>query len=160
GVRSTVAAIRGVVHAWALDSDDGSGILPADPVEAQQCGSLSAMLLARALVTESPAPRLWLVTRLGQQTDPEDRALSPVQAPMWGLARALSVEYPELRCVAVDLDAGGDQGQIGALAAELTGSGDEPELAYRRGERRAARLVSFRASGSRDGFGAPPWRLV
>src|SRR5690606_25930276 len=61
-----------------------------------------ALSLAQALVARG-GERLWLVTR-GAQAARAGEPVRPGQAPLWGLARAIAEEHPELRCVAVDLD--------------------------------------------------------
>ena len=133
--------VRGVVHAWSLDIASWNGMSSADLVEAQNRGAVSAMLLAQALVSEDPVPRLWVVTRGSQQADPLDRTLSPAQAPVWGLGNTLAIEHPELHCVCVDLDPGTDVAELDALAAELMEVGKEARVALRSGGRRVARLA-------------------
>src|SRR6266852_1501917 len=95
----------------------------ADLADAQGRGAVSAMLLAQTLVGENPVPRLWVVTRGAQQADVLDRALSPAQAPAWGLGNALGMEHPELRCVCVDIGPETNVAELDALAAELIESG-------------------------------------
>ena len=105
---------------------------------------MSAMLLAQALVSENPVPRLWLVTRGAQQADALECKLSPAQAPVWGLGKALAIEHPELRCVCVDLDPEARVADLDALAAELNEPGRKSEVAFRGGGRRVARLARLR----------------
>ena len=84
-----------------------------------------------------------LVTRGGQAVVPaEANSLQLAQVPLWGLGRVVAVEYPQLRCVRVDLDAGADaSAQAETLAAELDQGDGEDQVAYRGGTRYAARLV-------------------
>jgi acyl transferase domain-containing protein/NADPH:quinone reductase-like Zn-dependent oxidoreductase len=141
---------QGVVHAWSLDS-------AADAADGG--AAISAMLLAKNLVTQTTVPHLWLVTRGGQAVGVEDR-LSPAQAPAWGLARTLAAEHPELGCVAVDLDpvvTGAEAGEIAALAATLAAPDGERQLALRGGTRLAARLARLPRPAAEAT--AAPWRL-
>jgi hypothetical protein len=72
-----------------------------------------------------------------------------------GLAKTVIAEYPQVRCVQVDLDPTAAEPPVPALlarAAGLTGSG---HLAVRAGEWWAAELVAARVTGAAD---APPVR--
>ena len=160
-LRSAAHAITGVVHAWSLDTEPLGGMSAAELIRAQERGTIGAMLLAQALVKSNLAPRLWLVTRGGQQADSSDDALSPAQAPMIGLAKAVSIEHPELRCVSVDLDPKRPSSELTALAAEFDETGIEAQVAFRNGERREARLARRRGGGaSTMGANGEVWRLV
>ena len=161
-LRAAGRNIQGVVHAWSLDAGPWISMSAAELNQAQNHGAMSMMLLAQALVSASPAPRLWLVTRGAQEADALDDPLSPAQAPAWGLAKALSLEHPELRCVCVDLPPSTHEAEVDALAAELAEPGLESQVAWRNGERRVARLArvprtSARAVGAGTG---EAWRLV
>lgn len=52
-------------------------------------------------------------------------------ASIWGFARALSAEHPELRCRCLDLGPGNAQRQLEILADELLSGSDESEVAWR-----------------------------
>jgi acyl transferase domain-containing protein/acyl carrier protein len=151
--------VRGVVHAWSLDTAPWDGMSAADLAEARDRGAVSALLVAQALVDENPVPRLWIVTRGAQQADTLDGTLSPAQAPVWGLGNALTMEHPELQCVCVDLDTGTGLADLDALAAEIKGPGAESQVALRAGERRVARLARLRHGHDEIPLGTP-WRLV
>ncbi len=152
--------IQGAVHAWSLDSGPWISMSATELDEAQNHGAMSAMLLAQALVSASPAPRLWLVTRGAQAADALDDALSPAQATTWGLGKTLVLEHPELHCVCVDLPPRISEAELDALAGELAESGLESQVALRNGERRVARLVRVRrTSASAVVPGTGDWRL-
>ncbi|HEX4448761.1 MAG TPA: SDR family NAD(P)-dependent oxidoreductase, partial [Polyangiaceae bacterium] len=123
-----------------------------DLADDESRGVLGGLLLAQALIARSPAPRLWFVTRGGQQADALDRTLDPAQAPLWGLGKTLRREHPELGGVCVDVEPA-DATSLDALLAELDAPGTEPEVALRKGGRRVARLV--RTTRPRP-QGAPP----
>ena len=119
---------------------------PFLPVRAVQ-----AALRARA------CPRLWFVTRGSQAVDPARRApVSVEQAALWGAARVVAEEHPELWGGLVDVDAAPAPEEIApALALHLVGGGHEDQVAIRGGTRSALRLVRLRL----DREGAPPrWR--
>ena len=167
-LQATGRAVHGVLHAWSLDAASWESLSAADLAQAEARGAVSAMLLAQSLAMhagEHPSPRLWIVSRGAQQADPLDRLLSPVQAPVWGLAKTITLEHPELDCVCIDLDPGagaGDDAATAALAAELDEPGAETQVALRRGGRRIARLGRVRRSQKAGGGArsATPWRLA
>ncbi len=133
-------AFLGVVHLWGLS-------LPGDPSDAFAashrlgCGSL--LHLVQAVTRPGTKARLWLVTRGVQRV--EESLVSTgslAQAPLWGLARVVAVEHPELHCVRIDLDpATAAQSQAGAVLDELLGPDAEDQVAFRQNVRYAARLV-------------------
>ena len=123
-VRAAGRAVDGVIHAWSLDSCAWDGMTGADLAEAQACSAISPLLLAQALVAEASPPRLWIVTRGGQQADGSERSVSPVQAAAWGLGRSIALEHPELNCVCIDLDPGPHPTEAEALVAELASDRD------------------------------------
>ncbi|WP_239004023.1 type I polyketide synthase [Nocardia panacis] len=59
--------------------------------------------LAQLLTDRPTPPRLHIRTRLGQQVLATDRP-DPAQTALWGMVRVIAAEYPELRCLAVDID--------------------------------------------------------
>jgi acyl transferase domain-containing protein len=161
-LRTAGRNIQGVVHAWSLDAGPWISMSASELEQAQNHGAMSMMLLAQALVSVSPAPRLWLVTRGAQEVDALDDPLSPAQAPAWGLGKALALEHPELHCVCVDLPPSNSEAELDALAAELTESGLESQVALRNGERRVARLARVHRTGARavEAGTGEAWRLV
>lgn len=119
---------------------------------------LAALLtLTRTLVTRTPAPRLWVITRGGQAVAAE--CVDPWQAALWGFGTALAAEHPELRTTLIDLaaDAGIDRDDAADLVAEFA-DGGERHIALRSGVRYLARLDRVRLApdvpvvraGSRD----------
>src|SRR5439155_1740028 len=103
-------------------------------------------------------PRLWLVTRGAQPAGPSPSSVAVAQAPLWGLGRVLALERPECWGGLVDLDPGEDADAAPRLMEELTQADGEDQVAFRRGERRVARLVRAplenEAGGGGPGGGA------
>ncbi|HEV2130865.1 MAG TPA: acyltransferase domain-containing protein, partial [Longimicrobiaceae bacterium] len=141
--------LRGIVHLWGLDLapvvDDEIGLLG----RAQSLGSTSALHLVQALAsgigraTGAP-PRLWLVTRGAQAAGPEAIPLEgAAQASLWGLGKTIALEHPELWGGLIDLDpkASAAEEESAVLLAEIHRPDGEREIAFRRGERLAARVV-------------------
>ncbi|WP_327099662.1 type I polyketide synthase [Nocardia vinacea] len=135
----------GVVHLWSLNTTDTEYVTADTLTEDQHTTGLSTVRLVRALARLGlrDHPRLWLVTRGAQQVGREPVAVS--QAPLWGLARTLSVEHPELECTRVDLDSEWTLTRCAAeLLPELVASDREDEIALREEGRKLARLVRTR----------------
>ncbi len=146
-VREAIAASdgppRGILHLWSLDSvpngESSSETILADI----QIGALSVLQVARGLARCAlrDPPRLVLVTR-GAQAARSDASLHfASQATLWGFARVLSVEHPELGCLRIDLDPDAPPDEINALIQEITARADEDQIAFRGGERLVARLL-------------------
>ena len=160
-LRATGRAVTGVIHAWSLDSCAWDSMSAADLMEAQARSAISPLLLAQALVDEASPPRLWIVTRGGQQADGSERSVSPVQAAAWGLGRSVALEHPELNCACIDLDPGLHPNEAEVLLAELASAGTEGQVALRAAGRRVARLVRTPRAGEPEASAsAEAWRLV
>ena len=100
---------------------------------------LSAALLdcAQALLCRGEsAPRLWVLTRNAQQFSPGDR-VDASHSALWGLARTIGAEHPELGCTCVDIDGDG----IDGLADVLSVAASESHVAFRAGRLHAQTLV-------------------
>ncbi|MGP3985840.1 type I polyketide synthase [Streptomyces sp. 3N207] len=140
----------GVVHLWSLDTTAAQHTTAETLLEDQQLAGFSPLALVRALARRRwrDHPRLWLVTAGAQEVDGGPVEVS--QAPLWGLARTLAMEHPELNCTRVDLDPEWERGEAArGLLPELTAPDGEDEIALRSGGRHAARLV-------RTSIGAAP----
>ncbi|MEU4343918.1 type I polyketide synthase [Nocardia sp. NPDC023852] len=135
-------ACIGVVHLWSLDTTITEHVTADTLTADQQITGLSTVRLVRALarLRLRDQPRLWLVTRAAQQVGREPVEVS--QAPLWGLARTLSVEHPELECTRVDLQSRWAPSRSAEeLLPELVGADGEDEIALREEGRNLARLV-------------------
>jgi acyl transferase domain-containing protein len=135
----------GVAFLWGLG--DGG----ADPVAASERVTGAALHLLRALADRDC--RLLLVTR-GAQAVGDGDPVSPAHASLWGLGRVARAEYPALRCVLADLEAGepAPARDAAAIAAELAGHGhgresDDGQVGYRHGVRYLAALTPVSAAG-------------
>ena len=145
-------AARHVVHLAALDLPDDidadAMLLALRPVLE------SALRLVQSCAAAALPPRLWFVTR-GAQAVHGGEPASPLAATLWGLARVLRAEHPQLQCTVVDIDAACT---ATALAhALLAGGTRESQLAVRGGETWCTRLVplpparEFRITAPRSG---------
>ncbi len=142
----------GVVYLWPLDSPPlADSIQP--PAEAQQALLGGALHLAQALVNEGAGTRLWLVTRAAQPAG--DARVEPAQATVWGFARSLVLEHPELQSLCIDLEPASSTADAAtALHTELLQGapqqGGESEIALRGGRRLAPRLVRVQLPAAQE----------
>jgi len=133
---------KGVVHLWSLDAALSERAQGEALVALQQPGTESTLLLLQALSRRGwrEAPRLSLVTRQVQAVGAGTQRLSVEQAPLWGLARSIVYELPELQCRCVDLELTGGAGEADSLLEELGREDEEEQVALRGGARYVARL--------------------
>ncbi|WP_375765195.1 SDR family NAD(P)-dependent oxidoreductase [Archangium gephyra] len=148
-VVATANGCRAVVHMLALDES-----AEGPRTEAPDAATASALHLVQTLTKSSKAeaPRLWFITR-GVQPAGGAQVTSPGQGTVWGFARSVSHEYPELRATCVDLPPVPAASEVDALVAELlaapSSGHDEEQLALRADGRYVARLVRVTPTPSR-----------
>ncbi|MGB0128513.1 MAG: SDR family NAD(P)-dependent oxidoreductase, partial [Rhodocyclaceae bacterium] len=141
-------AVAGVIHLAGLSLPDPAEA-PASLLETQHTSVGSLLGLVQALAGRAydagAMPRLWLATRGAVATDNLAR-LALAQSPLWGFARSLALEHPELRCTRVDLDPDlADDIAAETLVERLRDNGAEDQLAQREGSWRGARLIPVEA---------------
>jgi myxalamid-type polyketide synthase MxaB len=144
--------LQGVVMLWGLDDRLGTAAGTADlkPLEERLCGSALHLIQAAAGLAVSPPPRVILVTRGTQQVGPAETGIEPFAAPLWGLARTVALEHPELRALVIDIDPAPYVGEAQALLAEVVRAGAAGaaggwQVALRGGQRFEARLAHIRS---------------
>ncbi|MEM8605366.1 MAG: polyketide synthase dehydratase domain-containing protein, partial [Cyanobacteria bacterium P01_H01_bin.121] len=140
--------VRGVLQLWSL-ADSGLAI-----AETQQliCGSTLSLVQTLTTAMGAKAPPLWLVTQGAQCLD-DQKTVSVEQSTLWGLGRAIALEYPKLQCRRIDLDLAAEQSQstlANTLIQELAASDAEDQIAYRNGQRYLARLQRYQPETPQD----------
>ena len=88
------------------------------------------------------------ITRGAQAVLPND-IVSPARAAVWGLGRAIAVEFPQLWGGMIDFEAGNvvEPGSLDRLVAEIVSSTDDNQIAMRAGRRYAPRLKPAAPTG-------------
>ena len=119
-----------IVHLWGLDE-------LTDLAESQLRGCGSVLHLMQAL-NQTKVSHLNLVTRNTQAVQNTNQ-LQVQQSTLWGLARVIRLEYPDLFCRIIDLDSPEENLQI--LQDELFYPDYEEQIAYRESIRYVPRLV-------------------
>ena len=125
----------GVVHLWSL-WPDGAGTDPADRAEALATGLLHVL---QATMDAPTKPRPFVVTRIAQAVA-SGEAPNVAQAPLWGMARTILQESPELHIACIDLERDAAE-EAEPLLAELGAEPLEGQVAWRGGERHVARFA-------------------
>ncbi|WP_285223334.1 type I polyketide synthase [Frankia sp. AgPm24] len=111
------ASAAGVVSLLALaDSDE-----PRHP--GVPAGLIQTLTLVQALVDTAATGRLWPLTRGAVSVGRSDRLVSPAQAMVWGLARGIAAEHPQLWGAVVDLPATLDSRAAARLVGVLATPG-------------------------------------
>ena len=97
-------------------------------------------LVAAMAATDAAPPRLIVLTRNAQPVSAGDRC-DPAHAVLWGLARTVALEHPELFGAVIDVDATVPAGvAIRYVLAEAGSDDGEDQVVYRAGNRFAPRL--------------------
>lgn len=147
--KSTEQSPTGIIHLWGLDDsfDADSTDHPDEDARLTSSQNLtygSILYLVQALAEKEMSPAgLWLVTRGVHAVKSESEATALVQAGIWGLGRAITLEYPNWKCTCVDLDPGQGDNPVQALLREISTQDDENQVAWRGAERYVARLKHY-----------------
>ncbi|MEP7121036.1 MAG: SDR family NAD(P)-dependent oxidoreductase [Byssovorax sp.] len=135
---------RGVVHLWSLDAAPWERTTSESLLADVRRGALSAVRLIQAIARQGfrDPPRLVVVTRGAQaMAEPASGPIAAAQTPLWGLARTIAMEQPDLGCTRVDLAPERRADEARSLVGELLSSDGEDQIALRDGGRFAARLT-------------------
>ncbi len=133
-----------VVHLGALDSA-GPEETTADSLADSLAELLSSALrTSQATFTWGSGARLWFLTRGAQTVSDGQGTLNVLQASLWGLARTIGLEHPEIWGGLIDLDPAEGAAESAARVVDTILHGDtEEQMAFRLGERRVARLIRW-----------------
>ncbi|MGE5785456.1 MAG: SDR family NAD(P)-dependent oxidoreductase, partial [Myxococcales bacterium] len=126
--RDAVQVPQGAACVFAIQSD------PSDPYAITACNRLREVCAA-ALAANC---RSFVVVTLGAQRVRDADVVDPVQASLWGFARVIMTEHPELNCRLVDVPRSGPVPTFPREA--LSQSDSEEESAFRDGERYVHRI--------------------
>lgn len=139
-----VPPLQGILHLWSLAQTPEIQTLEAlKTAQLQTCGSV--LHLVQALTQKRLFPRLAIVTRGTQTVGTHNAAIQVQSAPVWGLARSIRLEHPDLYCTCIDFDDVEDINFDRAIL-EVRDSDGEDQIAYRHGDRYVARLMPYQAT--------------
>jgi acyl transferase domain-containing protein len=139
--------LAGIVHLAGVDSV-GQAAPPAPPHEAQRAGCGLLLTILQTVLRRAAANplRIVVVTRDAAPAAESNGCNGIAYAPLWGLARTLAIEHPEIECLSVDLDP--DAPDVEALADSTLHPDGEGESAFRAGERYVPRLEGVPADAA------------
>ena len=115
----------------------------ADPLLAQERGSLGLLRLCQALVETgiSGGSRIWVATSGAVSSPVRPGLRDPAQASLWGVARVLRNERPDMSIRLVDIDpADGPDVVTAVLVGEILHPSEEDEVILRGTARHVRRL--------------------
>ena len=129
---------QGIVHLWSLDTAPTNSLESESLTTAQRLVCESTLRLVQAVGGHDRIP-LWLATQGAQPVDTTLTGVAIAQAPLWGLARTLVQEHPELQCRCIDLDPTA-QAPADTLWREIQVNGSDDQIGFRGTERFVAGL--------------------
>ncbi|MEH1773539.1 type I polyketide synthase [Nostoc sp.] len=141
-INSKPLSLYGIVHCWSLDTFKAAELTATDLTAASLLGCGSTLHLVQALTGTnlSDHPRLWLVT---QGAVAIANLEGVAQSSLWGMARAIATEHPEINCVRVDLAPKADAKVVQALFEEIWFPTTEDQVAFTDQLRYVARLARY-----------------
>ncbi len=151
---------NGVVHLMGLDGLGAQATTVEIADDVKHAGA-SALALVQGLVDSDMTPTggVWFVTR-GAQVLEREIGGELAGATLWGFGKAVAREAVHLQPRMIDLDPA-EMAPAPDLVNELLYPDDENHIAFRRGRRRAARLVRMGAETGRLTFPEEPdWVLA
>ena len=156
--------LQGVLHLNALDGH-GPQASTAQLLEDAKSAGSTALSLVQGILDADIAPEkgLWFITSGAQALERDymrENVGELAGATLWGFGRAVAREAGYLHPQLLDLDPA-NPARIAHLADELTHPDQETQVAYRDGNRLAARLI--RSGSSRARLELPEdsaWRLM
>ncbi len=138
---------RGILNLFALDTTPEANST-FDSVSTDFTRIASASIhLTKAVLRKNwrTKPRMYWATSNAQQIASAAASVSPVQAALWGVARSLILEYPEVDITRIDLDAVVSD-NVPRLLEELESNDVEDQIAIRGADRFVARLVRYQSA--------------
>ena len=132
-----------IVHLWSLDAAPPEATTSASLRRDHELNCASALHLIQAAAhadLPGSAPRICFVTQ-GAMAVRDGEAVALAQSPLWGLARVVAVEHPQLWGGIVDLDGEAPAAEASRHLLEwLLEPDGEDMVAFRTGRRYVARL--------------------
>lgn len=142
-----ITSLYGVIHLWSLTTSSVASNPALDNASISACDSVLALVkaLARRIIG---LPLLWLITR-GAQAVKAGEQISVEQSVLWGFGKVISFEFPDFKCMRLDLDPIQlDSETIPLLLRQISIDDNEDQVALRSGLRYVPRLSSLTLSAS------------
>lgn len=125
--------LTGIIYLGCLDAPSWEDTTVDTLRSFQEGVFLGTLYLTQALVRAQPDkfPKLWFVTQGAIAVKPDDENRSVAQSALWGFARTMMLEHPELRCTCIDLDGTIRFDTITTLVQQFEYADDEEHIAFR-----------------------------
>lgn len=135
-----IPSLYGIIHLWSITTSSAtSNVLE----NAQMTGCNSVVNLVKALsIRIASFPRLWLVTR-GAQSVNDGEQISIEQSALWGLGKVISFEFPELKCIRIDIDPLQSNAEMVPRLFKQLSEDNEDQIALRADDRFVLRISPF-----------------
>ncbi|HEX9921541.1 MAG TPA: SDR family NAD(P)-dependent oxidoreductase, partial [Anaerolineae bacterium] len=143
---ATFPDIDRVVHLWSLDAPPVEALTPELLETTNNPAWISTLHLSQVMANLAAPPSLWLITRGANAVSGSDLT-GLAQAPLWGLGKTIALEHPKIWGGLLDLAPLAEAHEAVRLLAEMSRPNREDQLAFRAGNRFAARLVRRNISG-------------
>ncbi len=128
------AATWGIIHLWGMASNSEATLEELETRQTQGCGSILYLMQS---IERSQLKELWIITQ-GTQVNPTQS----LSGAIWGLGRTIKLEYPNLRCICLDLEFLDLDRSVSLLLTEIQSGSKENQIAYHNQQRHVARLTA------------------
>lgn len=98
-------------------------------------------IIRSLLLDNNVTIKLWVVTENAQAINELQEDMNIFDAPLWGVNKSLSFEYPDFNLTLLDIDR--NEHNVKHLLHEVLSKNDEKYIAYRNGSRFVARLQKY-----------------
>lgn len=160
----------GAIHLLGLDAEPLEQTTNATLVRDEHHVITTAISLTQALsqLELRTSPRLVFITRGACDVTGDSGLVPAIQTSLWGLARTISIELPDLESTCIDLSESAAGDEIAKIVEELRGPDGEYQIALRGTERHVARIVAENWKAAGDSVSLPssepargrPFRMV
>lgn len=141
------SAFEGVAYLWPLKNCSNSieGVNSLKHRIREGCGGVVNLVKALVSGGTPPTKNLWIVTRGVHSINSETGLASLSQSPASAVGSTISLEYPEIHSVRLDLAPVAPSNEAELLLNEILSGTDESLVAFRDEHRLVARLVQSEA---------------
>jgi NADPH:quinone reductase-like Zn-dependent oxidoreductase/SAM-dependent methyltransferase len=130
-----------VLYLWGLDTPDIQDL--SSEMVASESQKIGKNLLT-FIQSLSHSFSLWLVTRDTVSVEENDNNSGLISSILWGMGKAIALEYPDSICQRIDLDINSSlDEQVEALLTEIQRDSREDQIAFRNGNRYTAKLAPY-----------------
>ncbi|MEL4898481.1 SDR family NAD(P)-dependent oxidoreductase [Crocosphaera sp. Alani8] len=131
-----------IIYLGNVDSSEPSNLTTQDLETASKMACSQVLNLVQTLANSSTPASLSIITRGAVCTETEKTLPGLREASLWGLAKVINLEHPQLnsRCIDIDTQINPEK-QIEALLRVIESTDKEPQVALRDNKPRVSRLV-------------------